>query len=40
MWPKGCTVRHTVTHYNFHNEIFFSLEGEVAKVEVGYEKRR
>jgi hypothetical protein len=24
-WTKGYTMRYTVTHYSFHNKIFFSL---------------
>jgi hypothetical protein len=41
VWTKGCTVGHTVTHYSFHNESFFfflfSVVGEVARVDCGYE---
>jgi hypothetical protein len=37
VWTKGYAAGYTVTHYSFHNEIFFSLLGEVAKVEGTYE---
>ena len=35
VWTKGYTVGHTVTHYSFHDEIFFSLLGKVARVNAG-----
>lgn len=25
VWTEGHSVGHTVTHYSFHNEIFFSF---------------
>ena len=38
VWTKGYAVGHTVTHYSF-SDFFFSVVGEVARVEGGYERR-
>jgi hypothetical protein len=33
------TAGHTVTHYSFHKEFFFSVVWEVARGEDGHERR-
>jgi hypothetical protein len=38
VWTKGYTGD-TLTHYHFHNKLFFSVGGQAEKIKGGYEGR-